>query len=430
MKKIGNKFIIAVILIITVIVVSQVFAAYSQSSRDTNSYISLISGNGTLNEIRLREDEKNILVSWDTIRIIGESSLALIEWWDGSMTRLWGNTKITITQNEISRDITDINISFDLIAWKTWSNIISFIGSDSSFTQTFDGIEAWVRGTVFNVDLEKQFVHASDHSVELTSQQWKKIILSEWDVLNLASFSLVEFSEYIKNLQDAAWIELNENLDQNYISELILDLESSFASSNPFLYLMRFISPTYAILYVLDTYQDDEDVHTYISSLSLDTRERVYPDVLSRYQDINFISSLDAAYETKLRYKKALVNLDVNQENSQRLVLTSAFDLQDIIDSWSTRWLKETLQFIQVNAASLDRENLNILKWWLDYIPEGLLEEFSENFNALWKILNIDFSQIQNINSWTFWEVLDTTDRVIQDFLEENVGGLLDQFSN
>lgn len=430
MKKIGNKFIIAVILIITVIVASQVFAAYSQSSRDTNSYISLISGNGTLNEIRLREDEKNILVSWDTIRIIGESSLALIEWWDGSMTRLWGNTKITITQNEISRDITDINISFDLIAWKTWSNIISFIGSDSSFTQTFDGIEAWVRGTVFNVDLEKQFVHASDHSVELTSQQWKKIILSEWDVLNLASFSLVEFSEYIKNLQDAAWIELNENLDQNYISELILDLESSFASSNLFLYLMRFISPTYAILYVLDTYQDDEDVHTYISSLSLDTRERVYPDVLSRYQDINFISSLDAAYETKLRYKKALVNLDVNQENSQRLVLTSAFDLQDIIDSWSTRWLKETLQFIQVNAASLDRENLNILKWWLDYIPEGLLEEFSENFNALWKILNIDFSQIQNINSWTFWEVLDTTDRVIQDFLEENVGGLLNQFSN
>jgi len=430
MKKIGNKFIIAVILVIASIVASQVFIAYSQSSRDTNSYLSLISGNATLNDIRLNTDNKAAIVSGDTIRVIGESSLALIEWWDGSMTRLWGNTKITITQNEISRDITDINISFELIAWKTWSNIVSFIWSDSSFTQTFEGIEAWVRGTVFDVDLEKQFIHASDHSVEITDQQGETFILSEWSILNLESFSLIDFSQYIKNIRDSAWTELNENLDQNYISELRSDLESSFISSNPFLYLMRFISPKYAIFYVLDTYEDYRDVDTYISSLSPDTREQVYPDVLSRYQEINFVSSLDTAYYTKLRYKKALIDLDVNSENSQRLVVTSAFDLQDIIDSWSTQWLGETLNFIQGNASSLDSENLNILKWWLDYIPEGLLEEFSDNFNTLWEILNIDFSQIQNINSWTFWEVLDTTDQAIQNFLEENVGGILDQFSN
>jgi len=32
------------------------------------------------------------------------------------MTRLGGNTKIQIEQNEISRDFTDINISFELLA--------------------------------------------------------------------------------------------------------------------------------------------------------------------------------------------------------------------------------------------------------------------------------------------------------------------------
>jgi hypothetical protein len=63
MKKIGNKFIIGVIFIIACIVASQVYIAYSQSSRDTNSYLSLISGNGTLNEIRLSKDDRKVLAS-------------------------------------------------------------------------------------------------------------------------------------------------------------------------------------------------------------------------------------------------------------------------------------------------------------------------------------------------------------------------------
>lgn len=78
-----------------------------------------------------------MLTSGDSIRTIGKESLAVIEWGDGSITRLGGNTKISVGNNEVSRDYTKIDISFDLIAGKTWSNVVSFISGDSAFTQTF-----------------------------------------------------------------------------------------------------------------------------------------------------------------------------------------------------------------------------------------------------------------------------------------------------
>jgi len=430
MKKLGNKFIIGVIIVITIIIASQVFIAFSHSNRDTNSYLSLIVWNAMINENRLESDTKVIVSTWDRVRVIWESSLALIEWWDGSMTRLGWNTSITIEQSDISNDYTDINISFDLLAGKTWSHIVSFIGSDSSFTQSFDGIEAWVRGTVFDVDLDRQFIHSSDHSVAITTPEGDSFLLPEGQAMSLESFSLIEFSQYISELRDTAWTDVNTSLDREYINTLSENLRSSMQSSNPFLFLMRFFSPSYATLYVLDTYEHEEDVENYLNSLSESKKQEVYPNILSVYQKMNFVSPDSWEYERKMRYKSALVTLDVNPENSQRLVAVTGYDLQDIIDSGNSEWLTQTLEFINSNVDWLNPKNLNILKWWLDYIPEWLLEEFSENFNSLWDILNIDFNSLQDINSRTIGDVLDSTDNAIQNFLDENVGWLLDQLSN
>jgi uncharacterized protein YxeA len=63
MKKLGNKFILVVILIIVFIVSLQVYRAYSNSNVDTNSYLTLVKGNGTLNELRLNIQDEYILSS-------------------------------------------------------------------------------------------------------------------------------------------------------------------------------------------------------------------------------------------------------------------------------------------------------------------------------------------------------------------------------
>jgi hypothetical protein len=141
--------------------------------------------------------------------------------------------------------------------------------------------------------------------------------------LSLDSFSLIEISQYIKNLQDTTWIEINKKLDKEFIEKLKYNLESSIRFSNPLLRLMGFISPKYAILYVLDTYENQNEVDSYISSMSDDKKIAVYNDVLSLYQEMNFISPDDLEYERKMRYKKALVTLNVDELNSQRLVVTA-----------------------------------------------------------------------------------------------------------
>jgi tRNA A37 threonylcarbamoyladenosine biosynthesis protein TsaE len=91
-----------------------------------------------MNDDFLELDIAQIAKPGDVVRTIGKESLALIEWGDGSMTRLAGNTRISITRNDVSPDQTLIDISFELFSGKTWSQVVSFISEDSSFTQQFE----------------------------------------------------------------------------------------------------------------------------------------------------------------------------------------------------------------------------------------------------------------------------------------------------
>lgn len=425
MKKLKNKFILGVIFIIAFIICFQVFVAYSNDKNDTNSYLILIKWNATLNEIRLLADTKSVLNSWDKVRVIWESSLAVIEWWDGSLTRLWWNTKISIQQNQISRDYTNINISFELIAGKTWSNVVSFIGKDSSFTQTFDGIEAWVRGTIFDVDLEKDFIHVSDHAVDLKDNAWNTVRLNEWEILSLDKFSLIEVSEFINSLQDEAWKSLNQQFDREYLDSLNKKVQTSLQENNPFVFILSWVSPKYGLLYTLDTATSYESVEKYINKLSDKSKSDIYTYILSKYQWLNSISPENQEmYMRKLFYKKALVSLTSQNDEAQRLLESSAYDAQDILESGSTQWLRETLGFLNENTRKLSGVDISFLKGWFEYIPEDLRDEFWKSFQNIEKILDIDFNSIDK-NS--LWEVLDGADNAIQNFLEEKAGGLLKQ---
>lgn len=427
MKKLGNKFILVVILIIVFIVSLQVYRAYSNSNVDTNSYLTLVKGNGTLNELRLNIQDEYILSSWDKVRVIWDSSLAVIKWGDGSLTRLGWNTKISIEQNEISRDYTNINISFDLIAGKTWSNVVSFIGSDSSFTQTFDWIEAGVRGTVFDVDLDKEFVHVTDHMVELTDISWNTFTITEGKSLSLDTFTNIDVSEFIETIEDAAWAKLNTQFDNDYVWVLKDDLTAALKSENPFSFILEWISPKYKIIKVLDTASDFTLVEEQINKLNAKNRQKTYTAILSRYQSMNFIGARwnYEDYKRKVFYKKALISLSDNDVDTQRLLQSSAYDLQDIVESKSTKGISETLALLSENKQALWDIDMSFLSGWLEYLPAGLLEEFKTSFWDISSLLNIDLNAIKNINPNSVWDLLNGADWAVQDFLDKNVGGLL-----
>jgi excinuclease UvrABC helicase subunit UvrB len=100
-----------------------------------------------------------------------------------------------------------------------------------------------------------------------------------------------------------------------------------------------------------------------------DKKIAVYNDVFSLYQEMNFISPDDLEYERKMRYKKALVTLNVDELNSQRLVVTAGYDLQDMLESGNKQGIKDTVSFIQDNVQGMNPENLSLLKGGLEYIP-------------------------------------------------------------
>jgi len=184
-----------------------------------------------------------------------------------------------------------------------------------------------------------------------------------------------------------------------------------------------------ALLYVLDTYEDDAEVDTYISWISSEKKQKLYAPVLSRYQEMNFVTPSQPGYKIKMRYKSALVSLWASEEDAAWLVKGSWYDLQDIIESWETNGLDQTLSFWGEKAWNLSDFDLSILKGGLEYIPEWLREEFSESFNSLEDVLNIDISSISTINEESIGNALDSAEWKIQDLLEQNFWWALRQFS-
>ncbi len=424
MKKIKNKFILAVISIIVLIVFSQVFMAYSNSNVDANSYLTLIQGNASINEIRIQKDTKNILNSWDKIHVIWDESLAVIEWWDGSLTRLWGNTKISIEQNQISRDYTNINISFELLAWKTWSNVVSFIWKDSSFTQNFSWIEAWVRGTIFNVDLDADYVNVTDHQITLQKQSGEVLILEEDNPLKISTFSLIDIWEFVNNFQDTTWRQINESYDSVYFDQLKKVLQDSIWNKSLYDKLRAWISPSYRLLYDLDTAESYEIVENTIADISENKREKVYKAVLSRYQDFNFVWAWDYEfYKRKIFYKKALIALWDNELEKEQLVRSSAFDIDTLIASWNEQAIQQSIDFLAENKTRLQNIDLNFFSATLNKIPTEKLTEYQDQFQQLESLLPASF-QMPEIPSLD--GIKNAAEGKVKDFLNDTQS-LIDQ---
>jgi len=109
---------------------------------------------------------------------------------------------------------------------------------------------------------------------------------------------------------------------------------------------------------------------------------------------------------------------------------TSLYDLRDTLESWWDVGLKETLEFITENKDILPDIDLDFLQKSFDIIPDGLQESFWENFETI-KNLIPDLSETNFENIGSSWkEILENVDGEIKNFLDNNVGGLIENFKN
>lgn len=363
MQKIENKFIYFILILIIFIIWFSTYVSIFKKSVDRNTYAQLINWEWSINSNLLEKDKKYKLFNDDLLKT-EKDSLVIIEWWDWSITRLWWNTSIKISELFVSNNKDKLNISFELLNWKTWSNVISFIPENSYFKQTFADTEAAVRWTVFNVDLEKDYLYVIDHKVELTNSAWETIDVNESTPISISSFKFIQLDQFIKNIRDNAFDELNRKFDIEFINKLKLELISKIENLSSF-----------------------SDLN--ISELSEEEKLKIYNQLLSSYQEINFISPEDdlSLFDLKVSIKEQLLNI-APETQKEAIIQSFLYDIKETIDTNSYDSLDSILTII--NSSS---------QYW------SIKEKISPYLNNINLSDNLKESLINNVNLFknSFW---------------------------
>ena len=107
----------------------------------------------------LTEKEELPLETGDAIETRTKSQ-GMITWPDHSVTRLGENTRVVVSQMEVSQNYDSIKISMDLKRWKTWNNVVRTMLGDSYFETKLpkNNIVAAVRGTVYEINLDGGYI--------------------------------------------------------------------------------------------------------------------------------------------------------------------------------------------------------------------------------------------------------------------------------
>ena len=377
MQKNKNKFIYFIIILIVIIIWIWISISLFFKSVDRNSYLELVSWEWLLNDKVLQIWKKEKLSKEDIIETKTKDSLAIIEWWDWSITRLWWNTKVKIENQFVAKNKYQVNILFRLFSGKTWSNVVTYLWEDSYFNQTYSDTEIAVRGTVYVVDADNDYLQVESHKVELTNKQFGKKEVTENKQLKLSNFEFISLDDFIKFFKDKWFFELNQKLDKEYLLKLSLEVEKRvkdfvyFAGKN-------------------------------IDNLTKEQREKLYKTILSSYQDLNFVSleNSEKLFNLKIALKEKLIDLAPDIEKPS-LLSTFSYDLKDIFKNknfWNfekiTDILKENQKYLDYNNFTKMLENLGIkfdlwdnLNKLIDTFKEKVLnsanyKEFLENFSS------------------------------------------------
>ncbi len=309
MKKIKNKFSYFVFTLLILILFVVFYVLFFNQKVDRNSYVELISWTGFLNGQALELSKKSKLIENDELKTWTWNSMIIVEWWDWSITRLWSNTSIKISENYFSDDWDIVRVIFKIFSWKTWSNILSYIPWDSHFKQVFDDTEVAVRWTIYTVDLEKNYLYVEKHKVLLTEKNWKTIKLDEKKPLNLKTFDFISLNDFILKVRDKLFFKENQELDKKLYNILKKELESQLKAIEKIWNLK-------------------------IWDLKNENIEKTYKKILSNYQKLNFISTADweELFSLKITLKEKLMDLASEGEKSN-LAESFFYDFKDIVTS-------------------------------------------------------------------------------------------------
>lgn len=336
----------------------------------------------------LQLNKKEKITNGDVVNTLSKS-LAVIEWGDKSITRLWENTRVVIKENFVSDDLSKMNISFELLKWKTWSNVISIFSWDSYFKQEIKWVSAAVRGTVFEANYDNEYMLVHKHALKLTNKQWETKEIYPWQAFSLKTFSI----EDLKQIIDDAFQQVNEQLDEKYLQELRENILLSLKESSPLNIIEKLSSENKALRILLDE-NPKQNFEDFLWSLDPEKKKKVLSYLNTIGQSINFENGEDPLlYNLKLNTRETLVENSSDEQYKETLVRYTMYDLADLVnfENFNKDMFSSTLGFLNANKAYVNEESSytkaisDILLLNGENINLDTLKEKVSNLDSLWQ---------------------------------------------
>lgn len=329
-----------------------------------NPYLAVEKWNATITRgdvaIDMTTPETYNINEWDII-MIHEDSQALLAWPDHSTTRLGPNSRLIIERMRVADDYSKIELVATLENGKVWSNIVRTLYPDSriEFRLPKSGTVAWVRGTVFEINLDANYIHAINHSVSLKNTFGSLVTLMPGESVRASNIL-----EKVTNELDTAWISINQSKDAIYIAARDTKLRGTYillaGKKSIFEFWDRFVR---SILSGFSAFQDIEIIRaiksgdiSHIMNLPQDTVMKWY----QTFQGPEFVQERDTIRGTIVSMKDTLLNGDKIIDSLTRWAM---WDMMS--NSWvtlaNTQWLLEN--YAKKTGTTLDilNQKLNTL---------------------------------------------------------------------
>ena len=192
-------------------------------------YLSVESGKATIargdTAIDLIAPESYDIREGDII-ITSSASLSSVFWPDHSVTRLGPSTRLTIERMRVADDYSKIELVAVLENGKVWSNIIRTLYPDSrvEFRLPKSGTVVGVRGTVFEINMDNNYIHSVEHNVTLQGRIGQGVLT----LLPGEAVRIDDIRQKILTGLDTAWSSMNTLKDTAYMTVRDSELRSVY----------------------------------------------------------------------------------------------------------------------------------------------------------------------------------------------------------
>jgi FecR protein len=161
--------------------------------------------------ISLIAPETYTLEETDVI-ITRASSDAVIHWPDRSETRLGPDSRLTIDRMRVLADYSSIEIELSLERGKNWTRVVRTLYPGSYFRMRLpdNGIVAGVRGSTFEVNLDRHYIQSVDHALALTDRLGQTVTLLPGELVDSRNILL----RLTSSILDTSWNTINALYDQ------------------------------------------------------------------------------------------------------------------------------------------------------------------------------------------------------------------------